>query len=89
MLRTHTGVRIFQSERPQEWRGLHNVCSSADSAQGWDLLSSGLLESVLQEFARTGTHLPASLRRLPRSSGCAFGIIDQCIDCQMAGHQRL
>jgi len=89
MLQTHTGVRIFQSERPQERRVRHRACISADSAQGWDLLPAGLLESVLQVFARTGTHLPAYFRRLPRNGAYAFGISDRCIDCQLAGHQRL
>jgi hypothetical protein len=39
--------------------------------------------------ASTGTHLPASLCHLQRSGACVFCISELCIDCQLAGHQRL
>lgn len=65
MVRTNTvSVPFKPAQAQQERRGRSaGIADSAQAAaQGWDSLPAGLLDSVLQVFARTGTHfLPASL----------------------------
>jgi hypothetical protein len=73
MLRTHRVSVSFKSiARPQERRGRHRALH-AGSAQGWDLLPAGLLDSsVLQVFAHARARTcPASLRRLLAGRGRA------------------
>jgi hypothetical protein len=73
MLRTHRVSVSFKSiARPQERMGRHRALH-AGSAQGWDLLPAGLLDSsVLQVFAHARARTcPASLRRLLAGRGRA------------------
>jgi hypothetical protein len=86
----HTGCPYLSNRsdcaRPQERMGRHRALH-AGSAQGWDLLPAGLLDSsVLQVFAHARARTcPASLRRLLAGRGRAVVL---AMHRRSAGHYR-